>query len=96
MSITQEEINKLSKNLNKINPKNEEKLLEGINSLLKYVDLLNEVDTKNVSPTVNVISKNNNKLKDDIIKNQISPSELLKCSNQKIIANQIVINDIMK
>lgn len=96
MSITQEQINKLTKNLNKLNPKNEEKLLKSINSLLKYVDLLNEVDTKDINPTINIISKNNNTLRDDYINSDIASKDLLNCSPQKVIANQIAVNDIMK
>jgi Asp-tRNA(Asn)/Glu-tRNA(Gln) amidotransferase C subunit len=45
MSITQEEIRRISKNLTKLAPKNEEKLLHSMNSILEYIDLLNEIDT---------------------------------------------------
>jgi Asp-tRNA(Asn)/Glu-tRNA(Gln) amidotransferase C subunit len=44
MSLTQEQIEKLSKNLSKISVDNE-KTASGINGILKYVELLNEVDT---------------------------------------------------
>ncbi len=96
MSITQEEIHKIAKNLSKLEPKNEEKLVGSINSILKYVSLLNEIDTSNVTPTVNVISKAQHPLKDDEEKREFSPSSLLACSEQKVIANQIAISDIMK
>jgi len=95
MSITQEQVKKISKNLAKLHPKNEEKLVLNMNSILEYIDLLNEVDTSWVSPTVSVINKQKNSLKKDVEKREISPSELLKCSMQKIIANQIAVSDIM-
>jgi len=44
MSLTQEQIEKLSKNLSKIRIDNE-KLGQDVNGILKYIDLLNEVDT---------------------------------------------------
>lgn len=96
MSITQEQIKKISKNLAKLAPKNEEKLASSINSILAYIELLNEVDTSNVIPTISVISKKHNSLKMDEEKRNIEPVDLLKCSKQKIIANQIAVSDIMK
>jgi len=95
MSITQEQITNITKNLSKLHIKNEKKLLSDINSILWYSELLQEVDTKWVKPTVSVINKKS-KLKNDIIKKEIDPSLLLKCSNQKIIWNQIAVADIMK
>ncbi len=96
MSITQEQINKLAINLNKLHPKDEEKLLNSVNFLLKYVDSLNEVDTKDIIPTINIISKKDNILRKDEIASDILPKDMLNCSPQKVIANQIAVNDIMK
>ena len=96
MSITQEQIRKIAKNLAKLHAKNEEKLQKDMNSILDYIDLLNEVDTTWITPTVSVISKEDNILRSDEIKNKVSREELLKCSKQKIIANQIAVADIMK
>lgn len=96
MTITQDEIKKIAKNLAKLHPKHEEKLVSSINSILEYFEELNEIDTKNVEPTVSVIKKVDNKLKSDVIKREIEPMDLLKCSKQKIIANQIAVVDIMK
>ena len=45
MSITQEQIKKISKNLAKLYPKNEERLATSMNSILSYIELLSEVDT---------------------------------------------------
>lgn len=96
MTITQEQIIKISKNLAKLHPQNEEKLASSMNSILEYVDLLNEVNTEGINPTISVISKENIQLKDDEEKRDIKPLDLLKCSSQKIIANQIAVSDIMR
>lgn len=96
MSITQEEIQRIAKNLAKLEPRNEEKLVGSINSILEYVDLLDEIDTTDVIPTISVISKSHNTLKKDEEQRNISPSSLLSCSPQKVIANQIAVSDIMK
>jgi len=95
MSVTQEQIEKLSKNLSKINTSSE-KLTWDVNGILKYVELLNEVDTSWVKPTVSVIESENILRKDIEKKKDISREELLKCSNQKIIADQIALTNIMK
>ena len=96
MSITQEQIRKIAKNLAKVHTKNEEKLQKDMNSILDYIDLLNEVDTTWVTPTVSVVSKPENILRKDEIKTKNTRQELLNCSKQKIIANQIAVVDIMK
>ena len=59
MSITQEQVKNIAKKLAKVKSKNEEKLVENMNSILNYIDLLNEVDTSGVAPTVSVIQENN-------------------------------------
>jgi aspartyl-tRNA(Asn)/glutamyl-tRNA(Gln) amidotransferase subunit C len=95
MTVTQEKIKSISYKLGKLRPRNEEKLISNVSSILEYVDLLNEVDTTGVIPTVSVISSEN-LLKEDIEKRNIQPKDLLACSPQKVIANQIAISDIMK
>lgn len=95
MSLTQEQIEKLSKNLSKINV-NSWKIANDINGILDYIDLLNEVDTTWVIPTVSVI-ETENILREDIEGSKnITRAELLACSNQKVIADQIAISNIMK
>ncbi|MFK7780422.1 MAG: Asp-tRNA(Asn)/Glu-tRNA(Gln) amidotransferase subunit GatC [Candidatus Gracilibacteria bacterium] len=95
MSVTQEQIEKLSKNLSKINV-DSKKLTGDVNGILKYMELLNEVDTTGIKPTVSIIESENN-LREDIEKPKaISREELLQCSNQKIIADQIALTNIMK
>ena len=98
MSLTQEQIKKIAENLSKIHL-DEGKLqeIEGdLNNILKYFELLDEVDTENVEPTYSVISKENVLREDKLQKKEISREELLACSKQDIIADQIAINNIMK
>jgi aspartyl/glutamyl-tRNA(Asn/Gln) amidotransferase C subunit len=56
MSVTQDQIKKIAKNLCKL-PSEEVKLVNDVNDILKYVEMLNEVDTTGVEPTVSVVSK---------------------------------------
>ncbi len=94
MSVTQEQIKKIARNLCKL-PSEEVKLIQDVNEILKYVEMLNEVDTTGVEPTVSVVKKKN-ELRDDTLKSHLStPEELLKCSPQKVISNQITIGNIM-
>lgn len=95
MSVTQEQIEKLSKKLCKINV-DTKKITWDVNWILDYMNLLNEVDTTWVIPTVSVIEAENI-LRDDIeLPKKVSREELLACSWQKIIADQIAITNIMK
>ncbi len=95
MSLTQEQIEKLSKNLSKISVDNE-KIAWDVNWILNYIDLLNEVDTSWIQPTISVV-EDKWYLREDIIEvKEITRKELLACSNQKIIADQIAITNIMK
>lgn len=95
MSITQDQIKKIAKNLCKL-PWEDLKLVSDVNEILSYVDMLNEVDTTWVEPTINVVSKKNILRKDETVEKEASPDKLLKCSSQKVIANQIAIWNIMK
>jgi len=95
MTITQDQIKKIAKNLCKL-PAEETKLINDIKWILSYVEMLNEVDTTWVEPTISVVKKENT-LRKDILKNkEISSEELLACSPQKVIAEQIAIGNIMK
>ena len=95
MSLTQEQIKKIAENLSKI-PADKENFWEDLNNILKYFELLWEVDTENVSPTYSVISKENLLRKDELKEKEISREELLACSPEQIIADQIAVNNIMK
>lgn len=95
MSVTQEQIEKLSKNLCKMNV-DSKKLAWDVNEILKYMDLLNELDTTWVEPTVSVVEPISS-LRDDLeVPKEVSREELLACSNQKVIADQIALTNIMK
>ena len=97
MSVTQEEIKKISENLSKLSPKNLWNLTQSVDSILSYFELLNEVDTDWVIPTINVVQKESILRSDtENIHKDVSPEELLACSNQKVIAGQIAVNNIMK
>lgn len=96
MSITQEQIKKITKNLAKL-PDNEWKIENDLNSIIWYIDILNELDTTGVKPTVSVTkTKKFQKYKDKKISKDIEPTLLLRCSKNKIIAWQIAIWNIMK
>ena len=95
MSLTQEQIEKLAKNLSKISVDNE-KIAWDVNWILNYIELLNEVDTKWVEPTVSVVDSRDNLRTDEKQDKEISREDLLNCSNQKVIADQIAITNIMK
>lgn len=96
MSITQEQITKITKNLAKL-PNNWGKIEHDLNSILWYIDVLNEIDTTWVKPTVSVTkNKPFSHYKDKIVTSNIEPIKLLKCSENKIIAGQIALWNIMK
>ena len=101
MSLTQEQIKKLANNLCKLWDASE-KLWWDINEILEYIDLLSEIDTSWVIPTISVIENDintnwgqNNLRKDILEEKKVSREELLDCSNGKIIQNQIAIQNIM-
>lgn len=95
MTLTQEQIKKIAKNLSKI-PLDSEKVWEDLNNILDYFRLLDEVDTNNVEPTYSVISKENDLREDVLGEKKISRKELLDCSNMQVVADQIAISNIMK
>ena len=95
MRLTQEQIKNISENLSKI-PSNNPKIEQDLNNILKYFDLLKEVNTDNISPTYSVISKNNILRSDILEEKKITRKELLDCSNQQVVADQIAVANIMK
>ncbi len=95
MTLTQEQIKNLSQNLTKI--KNDDpKLVEDVNNIIKYIDLLNEVDTDWVEPTVSVVNQENTLRADVETPKDTTTKELLSCSQQKVVADQIAVSNIMK
>jgi aspartyl-tRNA(Asn)/glutamyl-tRNA(Gln) amidotransferase subunit C len=95
MTVTQDQIKKIARNLCKL-PWSDEAIIHDCQSILGYVDMLNEVDTTGVEPTVSVVSKKNILREDEEIKKFASWTELLKCSPQKVIANQVTVWGIME
>ncbi|MCD5375109.1 aspartyl/glutamyl-tRNA amidotransferase subunit C [Candidatus Gracilibacteria bacterium] len=95
MSISQDELKKIAEKLSKI-PGDNDKLLGNITDIISYMDLLSQVDTDGVIPTVSVVD-NIASLREDTISNptEVNSGELLACSKQKVVANQIVLPNIM-
>lgn len=95
MSLTQEQIKKLSEELAKIK-NNDPKLAEDVNNIIGYIDLLDEVDTTWVEATVSVVHQENI-LREDVETEKVTThQDLLACSKQKIVARQIAVTNIMK
>jgi len=95
MSLTQEQITKIAENLSKI-PATNPNIESDLNNILKYFDLLKEVDTENIIPTYSVILKENILREDKLEEKVLSRKELLDCSNQQVVADQIAVSNIMK
>jgi len=95
MSISQDELKKIAEKLSKI-PGDNDKLLWNISDILWYMDLLESVDTNWVTPTVSVVEWDS-LLREDTINSPTnsSPQDLLSQSNQKVVADQIVLPNIM-
>lgn len=95
MTLTQEQIKNLSQNLTKI--KNDDpKLAADVNNIIWYIDLLNEVNTDWVEPTVSVVKQENTLRADVETQKETSTKDLLACSPQKVVADQIAVSNIMK
>lgn len=57
-----------------------------------YMDILNEVDTKNVEPTSQVTGLENIMEKDEILSAQSSEKDLLDCTELPVDSNQIRVD----
>ncbi len=93
MSITQEQMDNIIKNLSKL-PNTNTKLEWDVKNIISYMEVLNEVDTTGIIPTVSVSDFPMNLRKDTEIRLS-SPQEILACSPQNIIGNQIALSNIM-
>lgn len=95
MTLSQDELQKIAKRLTKIEANNP-KLLGNIQDVLNYMKLLEEIDTSGIVPTISVVEENA-RLREDKIQNPtgVTPQELLNSSPQKVIADQIVLPNIM-
>ena len=95
MNGKQEQIKKIAEKLSKV-PWSNEKIVKDLEWILKYVDMLEEVDTTWVKPTVSVVQVWT-PLREDVVQDKVvSPADLLACSPQKVVSDQIVLPNIMK
>ncbi|MCH2189114.1 aspartyl/glutamyl-tRNA amidotransferase subunit C [Candidatus Gracilibacteria bacterium] len=94
MSVTQEQMKKLTQNLSKLHS-GSQGVESGIHSTLDYIDTLSNVDTAGVKTTVSSVATKGHLREDKEIRD-MSPSDLLACSPQKIISNQIALTNIMQ
>ena len=67
-----------------------EKFAKELTSILQYVDMLQEVDTKNVTPTAQVTGQKNSFREDEIRQGGTAPDALLSCSPLPLSDHQIV------
>ncbi len=65
------------------------KMAQELTSILKYVDMLGEVDTKNVTPTAQVTGLQNVAREDVVRTDAAFPDDLLACSPLPIADHQI-------
>ena len=83
MTINKEAVKKISK-LSRIasNDEFETSMIKDLNTILKFVDQLNEVDTKNIEPLSSVVEQ---KLfqREDVVKKMNEKEEILKNSPNK-------------
>lgn len=95
MTVTQEQIQKIAEKLSKV-PGDNDKLTWNIQDILWYMDLLNELDTEGVEPTISVVTQWQGLREDTEKAKDPLPEELINCSNQKVVSNQIILPNIMK
>ena len=83
MTINKEAVKKIS-NLSRIasNDEFETSMIKDLNTILKFVDQLNEVDTKDIEPLSSVVEQ---KLfqREDVVKKMNEKEEILKNSPNK-------------
>lgn len=92
MQLTQEQIKKLRR-MTKLSEEKIQEMWWSLGEILDYMEELNQVNTEGLDWVVNVIDKYNPLREDDIKeKNQ----DILSNSKQKVVWNQIVIDNIMK
>ena len=66
-----------------------EKMAKELSGILKWIEMLNEVNTDNVESTAQVTGLSN-ALREDIVKpSEASPDALLRCSPLPIVEHQI-------
>lgn len=94
MTLTQEQIEKLSVNLSKLQAP-ESDFTESSNKILNYMEMLNNVDTTGVEPTISVSDIDNKLRADEETPKTLSREQLLANTQQKVVADQIAVSNIM-
>ena len=95
MSLTQEQIKKLSINLSKLEePKND--FVASSNDILGYMEMLNNVDTTDVASTISVSNIDNTLRADVETEKTLTKKDILSHTNQKVVADHIAVSNIMQ
>jgi aspartyl-tRNA(Asn)/glutamyl-tRNA(Gln) amidotransferase subunit C len=68
----------------RILPKNTDRLVENINKILSFVEMLHEVDTENTPPLTHVIKGMKAKLAADVVKDNLPTEEFLNNAPSRI------------
>lgn len=81
IKLTDEEVKRFGKQLSRV---------------LEYIDILNEVDTKNVAETSQVTGLTNVMEKDEVMKGQSAREDLLECSELAVDSKQVRVMRVIK
>ena len=74
-----------------LKPEEAEKMAKELSAILKYMEMLGEVDTTDTVPTAQVTGLKNTFRDDEIRPNQAEPDELLRCSPRPVVEHQIQV-----
>jgi aspartyl-tRNA(Asn)/glutamyl-tRNA(Gln) amidotransferase subunit C len=91
MDLTKDQVRHIAK-LARLTLSEEEvaKFALELTAIFGYVDMLQEVDTKNVPATAQVTGQTNSLREDEVRPQEVSPDALLACSPLPIADHQIV------
>lgn len=89
-SLTADEVRHIAKLARlKLSDEEVKKFTKEMDAILRYIEMLNEVNTENVEPTAQVTGLTN-VFREDIVKpSEATTEELLACSPLPIVNNQI-------
>ncbi len=83
MSLSRDDVKKVAKLANlPITSEEEERYSEQLSKIIDYIELLNQVDTKDVEPTFNVTGLSN-VLREDVVGESISQEAALQNAKSK-------------
>ena len=80
----------------KLSDKEVKKFSKQLTDVLDYVNILQEVDTKNVAETSQVAGLRDVFQKDEVVKSQASREELLACTKLPIDSKQVRVMPAIK